>query len=60
MSIGELVETMKGKPEHILEARNMAEAIHKNRPEVQMEMLQEVKAHLIRLKERDVEQLKTV
>lgn len=53
-------EAFNGPAQHILEARQMAEGIHKNKPEIQREMLHEVKAYLLRLKEKDIEGLKDV
>ncbi len=46
MSIKKMVIPEK---DHIIEARSYAEAIHKKKPEVQIEMLREIKAHSIKL-----------
>ena len=53
-------EAMGVLPPHKVDARAMAETIFNNKPEVQIEMFQEVKDHLIKLKQKSVEEFKTI
>ncbi len=53
-------EAMGVLPPHKVDARAMAETIFNNKPEVQIEMFQEVKEHLIKLKQKSVEEFKTI
>lgn len=48
------------KEEHILEAQQIAERIFKNKPQVQLEMLEEVKQHLIKLTNNSADRLERV
>lgn len=56
MSIKDLVSPK----EHILEARGIAESIFKNRPEIQLEMLGEVKSHLIKLSNNNTNRIEEI
>jgi hypothetical protein len=57
MSIKEFVSTPK---EHILEAREMSKKIKSKSNKEQIEMLKEIKEHLVNLYEEDLKRIKDI
>jgi len=58
--IVEAFKEIKDPPEHILESRRMATAIHKLSDTEQIETLQEIRLHLVRLAEKQITAIKEI
>lgn len=50
-------KVLESTPEHILEARSMASAIYKKEPLMHVEMLSEIKRTLVKLHEKNAENI---